>query len=96
MRASDEVERRRAGVGLGALTGTLLAFPAGMWTLPALGVPAGFLVLGIVVGAPVFLLMVQSLGVGRALTLSIATGAIAAGAFAVLAAAACLATGCVG
>lgn len=38
---SLESERRRAGFTFAVLVGVLLAFPAEMWILPALGVPIG-------------------------------------------------------
>jgi hypothetical protein len=62
MRADRESERRRAGFGLAVLVGVFLAFPAAAWVLPAFGVLAGFIVLGLVVAAPVFLLLFRSLG----------------------------------
>lgn len=64
--------------------------------LPALGVPAGFFAIGLVVGACVFLVLVKSIGPWRALLLGLATAATAAVAFGVLAFGVCVATGCVG
>ena len=85
-----------AGLGFGVLVGTMLAFPAALWALPALGAPAGFLALGLVVGAPVFPLLHRSLGTGRALLLAAITAVTATLVIAVLAFGACVATGCVG
>ena len=96
VRAGLESERRRAGLGLGVLLGTMLAFPGAVWALPALGVPAGFLALGLVVGAPVFPLLHRSLGTGRAALLAAITAVTATVVIAVLAFGACVATGCVG
>jgi len=96
VRASLESERRRAGFGLGVMAGTFLVFPAAIWILPALGVPAGFIALGLVVGTPVFLVLFRSLGSFRALLLAAVTAVAAAAIFAVLAFGACVATGCVG
>lgn len=96
MRAGLESERRRAGLALGVLVGAMLAFPAALWLLPALGVLAGFLALGLVVGAPVFLLLYRSLGAVRALLLAAVTAVAATVFIGVLAFGACVATGCVG
>ena len=90
-----ESERRRAGLALGVLVGAMLAFPAALWVLPALGVPAGFLALGSVVGAPVFPLLQRSFGTVRALLLVAITAATATFVIAVLAFRACVTTGCV-
>jgi hypothetical protein len=70
--------------------------PAALWALPALGVPAGFLALGLVVGTPVFPLLHRSLGTVRALLLAAITAVTATVVIAVLAFGACVATGCVG
>jgi len=96
MRASLESDRRRAGFGLGVMAGTFLAFLSAIWVLPAVGVPVGFVVLGLVVGAPVFLILFRSLGAFRALLLAAATAVAAALIFAMLAIGACVVTGCVG
>ena len=96
MRAALESERRRAGLALGVLIGVMLAFPAALWLLPALGVPAGFLALGLVVAAPVFLMLYRSLGAVRASLLAALTAVAATALIAVFAFGACVATGCVG
>ena len=74
----------------------MLAFPAALWLLPALGVPAGFIALGLVVGAPVYLLLHRSLGAVRALLLAALIAVAATVIIAVLAFGACVATGCIG
>jgi len=93
MRASSETERCRAGFGLAVLAGVLLAFLVGMWIFPAVGAPAAFVALGLVAGAPVFLLLRRSLGAGRALLLALLTAASATVIFATLAFGAWLASG---
>lgn len=96
MQARLESQRRRAAYGLAVLVGILLAFLAGTWVFPALGVPGAFLALGTVVGAPVFLVLYRSLGAARALLLALLTAMGAAAIFALLAFGACAASGCVG
>lgn len=96
MGARIESDRRRATFGLAVLTGTLLAFPAGVWLVPVLGSPAGFIALGSVVGAPVFLVSFRRLGAIRALLLAVLTAGAAAAIFTLLVFGACVVTGCVG
>ena len=78
------------------MLGIFLAFLSAIWVLPALGVPAGFMVLDLVVGTPVFLILFRSLGAFRALLLAAVTAVAAAAIFAVVALGACVAAGCVG
>lgn len=78
------------------MAGILLAFLSAGWVLPAVGFPFGLIVLGLVVGAPVFLILRGSLGPFRALLLAAVTAVAAAVVFALVGFGACVATGCVG
>lgn len=90
-----ESERRRARLGIGLLVGTILAFLAALWVLPALGSATGF-VLGPVLAMPVFLLLLPSLPARRALALAVLTASATMVVLGLLSFGVCVATGCVG
>jgi hypothetical protein len=96
VRSSSDTERHRAGLAFGVFAGSLVAVPLAALLLPAAGVPAGFLLAGVVVGACVFLMLAKSIGPWRALLLALAAAAIATVVFGALAFGVCVLTGCVG
>jgi hypothetical protein len=96
VRSSGDTERIREELAFGIFAGSLLAVPALGLLLPALGVRAGFLGAGLVVGVCVFLVLVTRIGPWRALLLAVLTTAPAAVVFGLVAFGICVATGCVG
>ena len=89
-------QRTRSIAAFGILVGILLAGAVATPLFPALGAPATFAALGVLVALPAALMLGPRIGWRRALLLAGAITLIAAISFTLIVAAACLMTGCIG